>query len=135
VDGSVVGQCGRGLLVLVAAHKNDTPAQANKLADKVVGLRIFNDAEGKMNLALKDLDSTGEAELLIISNFTLYGDALKSRRPSFVDSAGYDAGEALYNCFLAALKELNKNVQAGIFGADMKVELLNDGPVTLIIDV
>lgn len=135
VDGEVEGQCGRGLLVLVAAHRDDTETQAQKLADKVVGLRIFNDPEGKMNLALRDLEETEDSEILVISNFTLYGDALKSRRPSFVESAGYDKGEALFNHFFESLRALNPRVEKGIFGADMKVELLNDGPVTLIIDV
>lgn len=134
VDGVVVGECGRGLLILVATHKNDEVANAYKLADRIVGLRIFNDEAGKMNLALKDLPRNDEPEVLAISNFTLYGDAVKSRRPSFTDSAGYDQGEALYNVFVAALKDLNPRVKTGIFGADMKVELLNDGPVTLIID-
>ena len=134
VDGTVVGQCGRGLMVLVAAHKNDEPANALRLADKVLGMRIFNDEAGKMNLALRDLPRTDEPEILVVSNFTLYGDALKSRRPSFVESAGYDQGEALYNVFVAALKSENPRVAAGIFGADMKLELLNDGPVTIILD-
>ncbi len=135
VEGEVVGRCGRGLLVLAAAHKDDTEADAVKLADRVYGLRIFNDAEGKMNLSLEDLGELPEPEILAISNFTLYGDALKSRRPSFVQSAGFDQGQMLFERFVSALRERYPRTQTGVFGAHMDVELVNDGPVTLVIDV
>lgn len=135
VDGKVIGQCGRGLMVLVAAGKSSTEVQAKKLADRVAGLRIFNDADGKMNLALKDLEPTGEPEVLVISQFTLYGDVWSSRRPSFMGSAGYEDGKALYETFVSELSTLVRGVETGEFGAMMQVELTNDGPVTLVIDV
>lgn len=134
VDGAVVGECGPGLLVLVAAAKGDRPAEAAKLADRVAGLRIFSDSDGKMNLSMSDLPESPEAGVLAISNFTLYGDALSSRRPSFVRAANYDDGEALFNVFVTELRKLVPNLNTGVFGADMQVELQNDGPVTLIID-
>lgn len=135
VEGKIVGECGKGLLVLAAAHSDDTEADAVKLADRVCGLRIFNDAEGKMNLSLEDLGELDQPEILAISNFTLYGDALKSRRPSFVQSAGYEQGRALFDRFVTALRERYPRTQTGVFGAHMDVELVNDGPVTLVIDV
>ncbi len=134
VDGQVVGSCGKGLLALVGAHRDDTPEKARKLADKVSGMRIFSDAEGKMNLALKDLPDSEEPQILAISNFTVYGDALKSRRPSFISAAPYEEGEALFNDFLAELGRLGFRAETGVFGAHMDVELLNDGPVTLTVD-
>ncbi len=134
VAGAVEGECGPGLLVLVAAAKGDRLAEATKLADRVAGLRIFSDSDGKMNLAMRDLPDTLETGILAISNFTLYGDALSSRRPSFVRAANYDDGEALFNAFVAELRKLVPNLSTGVFGADMQVELQNDGPVTLIID-
>ncbi|MFN8218987.1 MAG: D-aminoacyl-tRNA deacylase [Fimbriimonadales bacterium] len=130
-DGKVVGSCGRGLLVLVAAHRDDTEANAAKMADRVWGMRIFNDEAGKMNLALKDLpDPKG---VLAVSNFTVYGDTTQ-RRPSFTESAPYEAGERLFNRFVDELRALGCNVETGVFGAHMDVELVNDGPVTLIAD-
>lgn len=134
VDGEVVGECGPGLLVLVAAGKKSTIKQAQWLADRVAKLRIFNDSEGKMNLALSDLAVTGKAQILAISQFTLYGDARKSRRPSFVEAAGYDDGRNLFEAFVSACGELGIQTETGVFGASMQVELLNDGPVTLILD-
>ncbi len=134
VDGEVVGRCGRGLLVLVAAHRESVSAQAADLADRVAGLRIFGDADGKMNLALKDLPDSGEAEILVVSQFTLYGDVYSSRRPSFTQSASFDIGKALYEEFVASLRPLVRGVETGEFGASMEVELVNDGPVTLVID-
>lgn len=131
VDGKVVGSCGRGLLVLVAAHRDDTEANAAKMADRVWGMRIFNDEAGKMNVALKDLpDPKG---VLAVSNFTVYGDTTQ-RRPSFSDSAPYEAGEHLFNRFVDHLRALGCHVETGVFGAHMDVELINDGPVTLIAD-
>lgn len=132
VDGEVVGKIDAGLLVLAAAHKNDTEAQAVKLADRVLGLRIFNDGEGKMNLALADVEGAG---VLAVSNFTVYGETAKNRRPSFVEAAPYEEGKRLFDAFVAALRERHPLVQEGIFGADMKVSLLNDGPVTVILEV
>lgn len=134
VDGEVVGECGVGLMVLVAAGKNSNGDQAKKLADRVAGLRIFNDENGKMNLALKDLPEQQLPEVLVISQFTLYGDVWSSRRPSFMGSAGYEVGEQLYEKFVEELKTLVRGVATGVFGASMQVELENDGPVTLIID-
>lgn len=134
VDGEVVGRCGRGMMVLVATGVDSTEAQAKDLADRVAGLRIFADEAGKMNLALKDLESTDAPEVLVISQFTLYGDVWSSRRPSFVGSAGYERGKELYELFVATLSDLVRGVETGEFGAMMDVELINDGPVTLIID-
>lgn len=131
VDGATVGRCGVGLLVLVAAHRDDTEANADKLADRVAGLRIFSDAEGKMNLSLADV----EGSVLAISNFTLYGDATKNRRPSFIGSAPYADGERLYEAFVAALARRGVPVETGVFGAHMDVSLVNDGPVTIVLDV
>jgi D-aminoacyl-tRNA deacylase len=102
------------------------------MAEKISHLRVFGDADGKMNLALKDLDPHGE--VLAVSNFTVYGDTRKSRRPSFVEAAAYERGEELFQVFLAALSELGIRVQSGVFGADMQVSLINDGPVTLIVE-
>lgn len=131
VDGSVVGSIGVGLLVLAAAHRDDTEAEAGKLADRVAGLRIFNDEAGKMNLALRDVGGS----VLAVSNFTVYGETAKNRRPSFVEAAPYERGRELFDAFTAALRELGFTVEEGVFGADMKVSLLNDGPVTVILEV
>ncbi len=129
VDGTKVGEIGTGLLVLVGAHKDDTDANAKKLADRIACMRVFNDAEGKMNLPLADSDG-----VLVVSNFTVYGDANASRRPSFAPAAPYGLGEKLYGSFVRALRERGLNVETGMFGADMKVSLVNDGPVTIIVD-
>ena len=134
VEGETVGSCGPGLLVLVGAHKEDTEQNATKLADRIAGIRIFNDDEGKMNLSLGQIDNDGRAQVLAVSNFTVYGDALKSRRPSFMAAAPYDEGERLYNAFVSALRDRGLKVEEGTFGAMMQVDLLNDGPVTLVID-
>jgi len=134
IEGHQVGACGPGLLVLVAAAKGDSDVEARRLADRVLGLRIFGDEAGKMNLALADLPPSTEPQILVISNFTLYGDAWSSRRPSFMRAAGFEDGNALYDAFVAALRERGLAVATGEFGGDMKVESLNDGPVTLIID-
>lgn len=130
VDGKVVGSCGVGLLVLVAAHREDTESNAAKLADRVKGLRIFNDGEGKMNLALTDVGGS----VLAVSNFTVYGETSKNRRPSFISSAPYEEGERLFDAFVASLRGLGIEVQTGIFGAHMDVSLVNDGPVTVIVE-
>ena len=132
VDGEIVGRCGRGLLVLVAAHRDDTEANAAKMADRIAKLRIFNDSEGRTNLALGDLEPSGS--VLAVSNFTVYGETAKNRRPSFIESAPFERGKELYEQFLAALRALGVEVESGVFGAMMDVELVNDGPVTVILD-
>lgn len=134
VDGKVVGECGKGLVVLLAAHRLDTQSEAARMADRIWGMRIFNDSDGKLNLSLKDLSENESVGVLAISNFTIYGDA-SQRRPSFVESAGYEAGESLFGEFVAELKKLGCPVQSGIFGADLKVSLVNDGPVTIVVEV
>lgn len=137
VDGREVGRCGPGLLLLVGVHREDTEAEAAQLADKVLGLRIFNDPQGKMNLAIRDFPDAKigfELEILAVSNFTVYGDA-KSRRPGFTESAGFEKGKALFERFVGELRRLGASVQTGVFGADMRVSLVNDGPVTLVLDV
>lgn len=134
VGGKVVGRCGPGFAVLVAAHRHDEPADADKLADRVYGLRVFADGEGKMNLGLADLPPIPEPRVLAISNFTLYGDCAKSRRPSFVEAAPYEQGERLFVRFVDALRGRGVGVATGEFGAMMLVTIENDGPVTLIVD-
>ena len=128
VDGETVGAIGAGLVVLLGVHHEDTKADADWLAGKVGRLRVFRDEEGRMNRSL--LDTDGEA--LVVSQFTLYGDARKGNRPSFVTAAPPQKAEALYNYFAAQLEGiLNKPVPTGVFGAMMDVKLVNDGPVTL----
>ncbi len=130
IDGQVVGAVDRGFCLLVGFTHADTPVQIDWMAEKVAGLRLFPDAEGKMNLGLRDVGGG----LLVISQFTLYGDAEKGRRPSFIDAARPDTAIPLYERFLAALRGLGFDVSAGRFGADMLVEIHNDGPVTLILE-
>ncbi len=130
VDGRVTGRIGRGLVVLVAAGRGDGPDQVRWMADKIPGLRIFSDDQGKMNLSLIRVDG----ELLVVSQFTLYGDCRKGRRPSFAGSAPPDEAEGLYRAFIDALKAQGIPVHEGVFGAMMDVDLVNDGPVTLIVD-
>lgn len=134
VEGKIVGSCGPGLLVLAAAHRDDSQQNATRLADRIRGLRIFSDEQGKMNLALADLPQGPEAQILAISNFTLYGETAKNRRPSFVEAAPYDRGKELFETFVHGLTALGLRVETGVFGAHMDVELTNDGPVTLIVD-
>ena len=133
VDGKVVGQCAHGLLLLVGVHRDDTEAEAKKMAEKIAGLRIFNDLDGKMNLSLKDFDPL--LQVLAISNFTVYGDARKQRRPSFMESAPFEPGKALFNLIISFLMQEGIQVETGEFGADMQVSLVNDGPVTIVLDV
>ena len=128
VGGEVVGAIGRGLLVLVGVAKPDTPADADYLADKVSGLRIFPDHDGKMNRSV--LEAGGA--LLVISQFTLYGDCRKGRRPSFDMAAGAEQARTLYERFLDACRARSVPVQSGVFQASMAVHLVNDGPVTII---
>jgi D-tyrosyl-tRNA(Tyr) deacylase len=130
VDGKVVSEIGPGLLVLLAAAHGDGPEQVRWMAEKISGLRIFGDADGKMNLSLSQV----HGEMLVVSQFTLYGDCHKGKRPSFTGSAAPDVAVALYKDFVAAVRRLGIRVQEGIFGAMMDVELVNDGPVTLIVD-
>jgi D-tyrosyl-tRNA(Tyr) deacylase len=137
VDGKEVGRCGYGLLLLVGVHREDVDANSVRLAEKVANLRIFGDAEGKMNLSVLDFPSeTGfEYDVLAVSNFTVYGDTKKNRRPSFVESAPYADGERLFDRFVARLREIGIATQTGLYGAHMLVSLINDGPVTVIVDV
>lgn len=130
VDQEVVGQIGQGLLVLLGVTLTDGVEQARWLADKVVDLRIFNDAAGKMNLGLEEVGG----EVLVVSQFTLYGDCRKGRRPSFVEAAGPETAVPLYEAFIEALRARGIKTAVGRFGAMMQVELINDGPVTLILD-
>ena len=130
VDGKVVSEIGPGLLVLLAAAHGDGPEQVRWMAEKISGLRIFGDADGKMNLSLSQV----HGEMLVVSQFTLYGDCRKGKRPSFTGSAAPDVAVALYKDFVAAVRRLGIRVQEGIFGAMMDVELVNYGPVTLIVD-
>jgi D-tyrosyl-tRNA(Tyr) deacylase len=130
IGGRVAGSIQRGFCVLVAYTHSDTPAQVDWMAEKIAGLRLFSDAAGKMNLALSDVGGA----VLVISQFTLYGDAARGRRPSFIDAARPELAIPLYERFLEALKRMNLQVAAGEFGADMQVEIHNDGPVTLILD-
>lgn len=126
----VAGSIGRGFCLLVGFTHGDTPAQVDWMAEKISSLRLFSDSEGKMNLGLEE---TGGA-VLVISQFTLYGDAVKGRRPSFIDAARPEVAVPLYERFLDVLRERGLEVAAGEFGADMQVEIHNDGPVTLILD-
>ena len=131
VDNKIVGQIKKGFLVLLGIKTTDTKEDADYLVRKLINLRIFSDENDKMNLALKDVSG----ELLIISQFTLYGDCKKSgNRPSFTDSAKPDIAIPLYEYFIEECKKEIPVVQTGIFGSDMKVNILNDGPVTIILD-
>jgi D-aminoacyl-tRNA deacylase len=130
VGDEVVGAVGRGLLVLLGVAPTDTGAEVQWLADKVVGLRIFADDDGKMNRSVADVGGG----VLVVSQFTLYGDCRKGRRPSFVGAAPSESAEPLYEAFLNAVRALGVPTAAGRFGAMMQVELVNDGPVTLILD-
>jgi D-tyrosyl-tRNA(Tyr) deacylase len=130
VGGRVTGAIGRGFLLLAGFHLTDTTGQADWMAVKVAGLRLFPDDDGKMNRSLADVDGG----VLVVSQFTLYGDTERGRRPSFVDAARPELAIPLYERFLAQLRAAGLRVEAGEFGADMQVELLNDGPVTLILE-
>ena len=130
IDGKVNGKIGRGFLILLGVGPEDTEKECRYLAEKALGLRVFEDENGKMNLGLEAIGG----EVLVVSQFTLYGNCRKGRRPSFTDAAGPELGEQLYEKFLAVCQELGYPPQHGRFGADMKVESINDGPVTLILD-
>ena len=130
VDNKIVGKINKGFLVLIGITHTDTTEIADKMIKKMVNLRVFSDENDKMNLALKDV----EGELLLISQFTLYADCKKGNRPSFVDAAKPEYANELYEYVIEKCKESGYEVQTGIFGADMKVEILNDGPVTIVLD-
>ncbi|MCC7497454.1 MAG: D-tyrosyl-tRNA(Tyr) deacylase [Bryobacterales bacterium] len=128
VDGEVTGEIGTGLVVLLGVERADTTADADYLADKTIGLRIFADGAGKMNRSLADIGG----ELLVVSQFTLYGDCRRGRRPSFDRAAPPDQARELYDYFVAALGRRGVNAATGVFQASMQVTLVNTGPVTLI---
>ena len=130
VDGKVIGSIGKGILVLLGVCDDDTEKDMVWLADKITGLRIFTDADDKMNLSLDDVSG----ELLVVSQFTLYGDCRKGKRPSFVGAGKPDFANDMYEKFVEYCRGKVSKVETGEFGADMKVSLENDGPVTLIID-
>lgn len=130
IDGEVVGRCGRGFLVLIGVHVDDTAADLKYMAEKVPNLRVFEDAAGKMNLSIRDVGG----EILAVSQFTLYGDARGGRRPSFVTAARPDKADPMYEELVAAWRAQGIHVETGRFGADMKVALVNDGPVTILMD-
>jgi len=136
VEGQTVGAIGPGLLVLVCAEQGDTPAQGDKLLAKILKLRIFSDAQGKMNLSVQDMDGNGtQGGLLIVSQFTLAADTTGGNRPSFTGAAAPDEGRRLYDVFVAAARRLHPVVQTGVFAAHMQVSLVNDGPVTIPVRV
>lgn len=132
VDGHVIGQIQKGLLLLLCAEQGDTSAHADKMLSKLLKLRIFSDEDGKMNRSLQDLDGNGlQGGLLVVSQFTLAADVSGGNRPSFKRAAAPEEGQRLYNYFVAQAREVHPIVQTGQFAADMKVHLVNDGPVTI----
>jgi D-aminoacyl-tRNA deacylase len=132
VHGETVGSIGQGLLVLVCAEQGDTEAQGDKLLAKLLKLRIFSDADGKMNLSVQDVDGAGrQGGLLIVSQFTLAAETTGGNRPSFKNAAALADGRRLYDYFVAQARVAHPVVQTGIFAADMQVDLVNDGPVTI----
>lgn len=130
IEEEIVGRIGKGFMVLLGVETGDTPADADFMAEKIAHLRVFEDDEGKMNRSLADVGG----EVLLISQFTLLGDMRKSRRPSFDHAARPQEAIPLYERVIAALREKGLHVETGKFGADMQVSLLNDGPVTLLLD-
>lgn len=130
IDGRISGRVGRGFCLLVGFTHGDGPEQVEWMAEKVIGLRLFGDDEGKMNLSLEDVGGA----LLVVSQFTLYGDARKGRRPSFIDAARPEEAELLYDTFVERLRARGAHVETGEFGAMMDVDLVNDGPVTLLLE-
>lgn len=131
VEGSATGKISKGLLILLGIHVSDTEQDVEWMVKKIVNLRIFQDNEEKMNLSILDING----EILVVSQFTLYGDAQKGNRPSFIESAKPEISEPLYESFCYKMSELlGKQVQKGIFGAMMEVDLINDGPVTIILE-
>ncbi|MFA5577414.1 MAG: D-aminoacyl-tRNA deacylase [Tissierellaceae bacterium] len=130
VDGKIVGDIGKGILALLGVGKEDNIKDLEYMVDKLLGLRIFEDDKGKMNLSLMDIGG----DILVISQFTLFGDVKKGKRPSFTDSGDPEMAERIYNQFIDKCIEKGVKTEKGIFGADMKVSLINDGPVTILID-
>lgn len=130
VDGEVIGKIGKGLLIFLGVGDGDTEADMKYIADKAVGLRIFSDEDDKMNLSVADIGG----EILVISQFTLYGDCRKGRRPNFTASMEPSGANAMYEKFIEYIAKSGIKTEHGEFGADMKVDLLNDGPVTLLLD-
>lgn len=130
IDGNLKGKIGKGFLVLLGVHVNDNEEKAKKIADKICGLRVFEDENGKMNISPKDAG----AELLIVSQFTLYADC-SSRRPGFTEAARPELSEPLYELVVKECRDRGFKVETGEFGADMKVESVNDGPVTIVLDI
>lgn len=132
VEGEVVGEIGRGFLVLVCAEQGDTTAEADKLLAKLLKLRVFSDAQGKMNLSIQDIDGKGtQGGLLIVSQFTLAADLRGGNRPSFTNAAAPDLGRQLFDHFVAQARLAHPIVQTGRFATEMAVELVNDGPITI----
>ena len=130
VDGKVIGQIDKGYMVLIGVGQNDTKEIADKMVKKMVGLRIFEDENGKTNLSLADVNG----QMLLISQFTLYANCKKGNRPSFIESGAPDMAEEMYEYIIAKCKESVPVVEKGSFGADMKVSLINDGPFTIVLD-
>lgn len=130
VDGEIVGEINKGFNVLLGISKEDTEEDMKYIKDKIINLRVFSDENDKMNLSLLDI----KGELLLISQFTLYGDARKGRRPNFMNALGGEEAKQFYDKFIEMMKETGLKVQTGIFGADMKVDIKNDGPVTILLD-
>lgn len=130
VDGEIIGAIDKGFLVLIGVADGDTKEIADKMIHKLVGLRIFDDAEGKTNLSLDQVDGS----LLLVSQFTLYANCKKGFRPSFIDAGAPDFANEMYEYIISECKKVVPNVQCGSFGADMKVSLLNDGPFTIVLD-
>ncbi len=130
VDGNVTGEIEKGFLVFLGVGEGDTDADLDYIVKKTLGLRVFEDENEKMNLSLSDVGGS----VLAISQFTLYGDVRKGNRPAFVSAAAPEIGEAYFEKYKARLKEAGLKVESGIFGADMKISLLNDGPVTILLD-
>lgn len=130
VDGKICGEIGKGYLVLLGVGQGDTDADCRYLADKIINLRIFSDENDKINLSLDDVDG----DILVVSQFTLYADCRKGNRPNFIQAAKPDEAERLYNYFVDYCRGKGKRVETGVFGADMKVRLENDGPFTVILE-
>ena len=131
VDGGVVGQIGQGILLLLGVEKDDTEQTADRLLQKILSYRVFDDESGKMNLSLKDVDGA----LLVVSQFTLVANTKKGLRPGFSKGASPESGLLLYNHFIGQARQFHHKVEQGVYGADMKVSLLNDGPVTFMLEV
>ena len=130
VDGVIVGEINKGFNVLLGISKHDTEENMKYIKDKIINLRVFSDENDKMNLSLLDI----KGELLLISQFTLYGDSRKGRRPNFMNALGGEEAKKFYDKFIEMMKETGLKVETGIFGADMKVDIKNDGPVTILLD-